>query len=220
MLGVGGRWVYVQEYLRIIIWMFAQTNAILTTSSVNNFTYLNPLGCLNTLMKRMFWYGFFFHISDKVCELQKLSESYLHRDVDIERAFKTSLSSCESECLSDEKCQSMFYINGFCFIVYIDVPPEPYHYTALYYDKVCNHTYSKYSLKMWFVTTHVKKIHVLKMLTHSMNFELRWMVDIIISVFDLIEMQESVIIFLPKLAKKDGKKKSNPYKVNNMVTSK
>lgn len=76
--------------------------------------------------------------------MQKLSGNNVVKDADVERGVKKSLSDCESECLNDEKCQAMYYANGFCFIVYKDVPPEPYTSTALYYDKVCNHTYSKY----------------------------------------------------------------------------
>lgn len=87
----------------------------------------------------------FFHISDKVCELQKRSGNFVVGDEDLERASKKSVEDCESECLNDEKCRVMYYANNFCFIVYKDVPPKPYTNTALYYDKVCNHTYSKYS---------------------------------------------------------------------------
>lgn len=84
--------------------------------------------------------------------MQKLSGSYVVEDQDIERATKKSVEDCERECLNDEKCRAIFYVNGFCFIVYKDVPPKPYTGTALYYDKVC--TNSKNS-KMCFVTTHV-----------------------------------------------------------------
>lgn len=93
-----------------------------------------------------FWY-FFFHISDKVCKLQKLSESNVVEDRDVERATKKSAEDCERECLNDEKCRAVYYLNGFCFIVYKDVPPKPYTGStpSLYYHKVCNHTYSKYS---------------------------------------------------------------------------
>lgn len=88
---------------------------------------------------------FFFHISDKVCELQKQSGNYVVGDTDYESVNKKTLGDCESDCLNDEKCRVMYYVNGFCFIVYKDVPSKPYSGIALYYDKVCNHTYSKYS---------------------------------------------------------------------------
>lgn len=88
---------------------------------------------------------FFFHISDKVCKLQKLSGSNVVEDKDVERIAKKSVEDCERECLNDEKCRALYYLNGFCFIVYKDTPPKSYTGTALYYDKVCNHTYSKYS---------------------------------------------------------------------------
>lgn len=114
----------------------------------------------------------FFRISDKVCELQKWSGNYVVGDADVERIYKTYLWDCESECLNDEKCRAMYYTHGFCFIVYKDVPPAPYHDITFYYDKVCNHTYSKYS-KMCFVNTHVKISMCLKILTQSMHFELR-----------------------------------------------
>lgn len=87
--------------------------------------------------------------------MQKLSGSNVIEDQDFERSSKKSVEDCESECLNDEWCQAMFYLNGFCFIVYKDVPTKPYSGIALYYDKVCNHSYSKYS-KMCFVTTHIK----------------------------------------------------------------
>lgn len=86
----------------------------------------------------------FIHISDKVCELQKRSGNYVVGDTEYERATKKSVEACESECMNDEKCRAMYYANGFCFIVYMDVLPKEYTGTALYYDKVCNHTYSKY----------------------------------------------------------------------------
>lgn len=86
----------------------------------------------------------FFHISDKVCALQKLSGSYVVEDKNYERANKKSLDDCQTECLNDEKCRAMYHENGFCFIIYKDVPPTAYSGAALFYDKVCNHTYSKY----------------------------------------------------------------------------
>lgn len=96
----------------------------------------------------------FFYILGKVCELKKRSGNYLVGDKDFERAYKTSVGDCESECLNDEKCRVMFYINAFCFIVYKDVPPVPYTGISLYFDKVCK--YSKYT-KTCFVTTHLEK---------------------------------------------------------------
>lgn len=104
--------------------------------------------------------------------MQKLSGSYVVKDQDVERANKKSAEACESECLNDEKCRAIYHTQGFCFIVYKDVSPLPFSGTTLYYDKVCNHTYSKYS-KMCFVATHVKNINVLKILIQSMYFELR-----------------------------------------------
>lgn len=102
---------------------------------------------------------FFFNISGKVCELQILTGNYIVKDEHFERATKKSLEDCESECLDDEKCRVIVYENGFCFIVYKDVPPIPYSSVALYYEKVCRHsTYSK----MYFVTTHVNKSMCLK----------------------------------------------------------
>lgn len=86
----------------------------------------------------------FFYISDEVCELQKRSGNYAVGDTEYERATKKSAEACESECLNDEKCRAMYYVYGFCFILYKDVPPKEYSGTSLYYDKVCNHTYSKY----------------------------------------------------------------------------
>lgn len=97
---------------------------------------------------------FVFYISGKVSELQKLTGNYVVEDKDFERATKKSVEDCERECLNDEKCQAMYYANGFCFIVYKDVPPKPYSGVALYYEKVRRH--SKY-LKMYFVTTRVNK---------------------------------------------------------------
>lgn len=97
---------------------------------------------------------YFFYISGKVSELQKLTGNYVVKDEHFERLTKKSVEDCESECLNDEKCQAMYYSIGFCFIVYKDVPPIPYSGVALYYKKILRH--GKY-LKMYLVTTRVNK---------------------------------------------------------------
>lgn len=84
----------------------------------------------------------FFYISDKNCDLQERSGNYVVSDTDYERFIKTSLENCKSECLNDEKCRATYFVSGFCFIVYKDVPPKLFTDISLYFDKVC--TYSKY----------------------------------------------------------------------------
>lgn len=60
------------------------------------------------------------------------------------RLYKTPLESCKNDCNQDENCNAIHYINGFCFIIYKKSPTLNPYTDALYFDKVCNHTYSKF----------------------------------------------------------------------------
>lgn len=85
--------------------------------------------------------------------------NYFVEDEYIERVIKKFFEDCESECLDDEKCCVIVYVNGFCFIVYKDVFFILYGFVVLYYEKVCR--YSMY-LKMYFVIMYVNKLMCLK----------------------------------------------------------
>ena len=81
----------------------------------------------------------------KECSLVKRLTSAVVHDEDYERAIKKdTLQDCKTDCMNDEKCKAMYYSNGFCFIVYLDAPRIILYTGSEYYDKVCNHTYSKY----------------------------------------------------------------------------
>ena len=74
----------------------------------------------------------------------KRSAETVAADTDYEKAYKDTLEKCVTNCLIDEKCKAMYYSNGFCFIIYKDAPTLKPYTGASYFDKVCNHTYSKY----------------------------------------------------------------------------
>lgn len=68
-------------------------------------------------------------------------------DADVAKpGYKTPLESCKNDCNQDEKCNAIHYIKGFCFIIYNKNPSIQFYADALYFDKVCNHTYSKFLL--------------------------------------------------------------------------
>lgn len=67
-------------------------------------------------------------------------------DEDYEKAYKTPLESCKNDCNQDEKCNAIYYTGGFCFMIYKKTPTIISYDDALYFDKVCNHTYSKFLL--------------------------------------------------------------------------
>lgn len=69
------------------------------------------------------------------CNLQYQGE-FVVSDGDYERAYKTTLDSCKSDCLKSTQCRAMYYLNGFCFIVNKDVERRPFA-GPMFYLKVC-----------------------------------------------------------------------------------
>lgn len=74
------------------------------------------------------------------------SGEWVASDDYVEDAYKTPLESCKNDCNQDEKCNAIYYTGGFCFIIYDKNPIINSYADALYFDKVCNHTYSKFLL--------------------------------------------------------------------------
>lgn len=67
-------------------------------------------------------------------------------DAEIKKSYKTTLESCKNDCNQDEECSAMYYIHKpeFCFIIYIKTPTLSLYAGSSYFNKVCNHTYSKF----------------------------------------------------------------------------
>ena len=94
-------------------------------------------------------YQLFFNLINfaaKICDMIKRPVETVAADDDYEDAYKSTLELCRTNCLNDEKCKAMYYSNGFCFIIYKDNPKTRAYAKSAYFDKVCNHTYSKYCL--------------------------------------------------------------------------
>lgn len=75
-----------------------------------------------------------------------LSGGWAVADTEIERNSKTTFESCKTNCIQDVKCNAMYYLNGFCFIVYNKNPARSSYAGSSYLSKVCNHTYGKFLL--------------------------------------------------------------------------
>lgn len=75
----------------------------------------------------------------RACSLQHQGE-FVVSDPDVERAYKSTLDSCKSDCLNSTPCRVMYHTNGFCFIVYKDTPGLRF-LGSMFFQKVCTGIY-------------------------------------------------------------------------------
>lgn len=87
---------------------------------------------------------FFLFYIVRTCRLQYQGELAV-RDPDVERAYKSTLDSCKSDCLNSTQCRAMYHSGGFCFIVYKDTTPLQFVGSA-FFQKVCTGIYCKFDI--------------------------------------------------------------------------
>lgn len=75
----------------------------------------------------------------RTCSLQYQGE-FAVSDPDVERAYKSTLDSCKSDCLNSTQCRVMYHYNGFCAIVYRDTQPLRL-LGSMFFQKVCTGIY-------------------------------------------------------------------------------
>ena len=103
----------------------------------------------------------YFYLIALDCGMKKRLVEMVVDDTDYEKAYKSSLINCIQNCIQDANCKAAHYSNGFCFIIYMDVPRLIPYPGSSYFDKVCNITYRKYDIIYKFRVSTVKLIKCL-----------------------------------------------------------